>query len=301
MAEQKTTAGRWLETAVKGIRFKPDRAEVERELRGHIEDKMADFQRLYPDLPQEEAEAMALGRMGDPEEIGRELARVHRPWLGYLWQASRWAAALAAVLAIVVWTPRWGELAWEWMQNWDQPPSYSENIERCYQEGIDPFGADGPYPGEQTNIVRTPLMVSQPQETVWTEGYVLRVDQAALWSFRGVAERRTLFCSLKAWGWPWQPLSLEAVYRVRGVDSVGKQFYSANQVHDQYMDYEAAGGGYITVNQSGGGILGQQFAVDVSGISPEAQWLRLEYDYGGVYWTLTITIDAQEVRNGQTE
>lgn len=244
---------------------------------------------------------MALGRMGDPKEIGRELARVHRPWLGWLWQVSRWAAALAAVLAIVVWTPRWGELAWEWIQNWDQPPGYGENIERCYQEGIDPFGADGPYPREQDDVVRTVLMVSQPQETVWTEGYVLRVDQAALWSFQGEREGRTLFCSLKAWGWPWQSLSLEAVYRVRGVDSVGKQFYSAGQVYDQHVDYETAGGGYITVNQSGNGILGQRFAVDVSGISPGAQWMRLEYDYGGAYWTLTIPIDAQGAHNGQTE
>ena len=27
--------------------------------------------------------------MGDPGEIGRELAKIHRPWLGYLWRCSQ--------------------------------------------------------------------------------------------------------------------------------------------------------------------------------------------------------------------
>ena len=48
--DQQNQIQTWLETAVGGIRFKPDRVEAERELRGHIEDKMA-----------------------DPEEIGKEL------------------------------------------------------------------------------------------------------------------------------------------------------------------------------------------------------------------------------------
>lgn len=96
----------WLTAAVKGIRFKPDRVEVERELREHIEDKMADLRRLYPDLAQEEAEELALDRMGDPEEIGRELAKVHRPWLGYLWRASQ--AVLAALALLLVIGLVWG-------------------------------------------------------------------------------------------------------------------------------------------------------------------------------------------------
>ena len=42
----------------------------------------------------EDAEARALEDMGDPEEIGKELARIHKPWLGYLWRASKWIAIL---------------------------------------------------------------------------------------------------------------------------------------------------------------------------------------------------------------
>ena len=83
MAEQKTTSA-WLHTAVAGIRFKPDREAVEAELREHIEDKTADLMRIFPDMTEEEARERALSQMGDPVEIGKELAKIHKPWLGYL-------------------------------------------------------------------------------------------------------------------------------------------------------------------------------------------------------------------------
>lgn len=87
----------WLDIAVSGIRFGPDRAAVRKELDGHIEDRMADLRRIFPNIPQEEACARALSAMGDPEELKISLARVHRPWLGRLWTASRWALWLALI------------------------------------------------------------------------------------------------------------------------------------------------------------------------------------------------------------
>ena len=101
--DKKKSVQSWLDTAVAGIRFKPDQGSVEQELRGHIEDKITDLLRLYPDLERREAEQMALGRMGDPEEIGRELAKIHKPLWGYLWQASRWVArAVLCLLAVAM-------------------------------------------------------------------------------------------------------------------------------------------------------------------------------------------------------
>lgn len=92
----------WLDIAVSGIRFGPDRAAVRKELDGHIEDRMADLRRIFPNIPQEEASARALSAMGDPEELKISLARVHRPWLGWLWTASKWMrwCTLAAFLLI---------------------------------------------------------------------------------------------------------------------------------------------------------------------------------------------------------
>lgn len=94
----------WLNVAVSGIRFGPDREAVRAELRAHFEDKAADLRRVFPDIPEQEAQERALSAMGDAWEVKQELARVHRPWLGYLWTASRamvWAA-LALVLVLVL-------------------------------------------------------------------------------------------------------------------------------------------------------------------------------------------------------
>lgn len=101
MEKAKYTWSDWLTTAVRGIRFRPDREAVRAELNAHIEDKIADLRRMFPDLSALDARELALNQMGDPEEVGRELARIHKPWLGYLWQVSRVAAAaMLLVLAI---------------------------------------------------------------------------------------------------------------------------------------------------------------------------------------------------------
>ena len=87
----------WLDTAVKGIRFGPDRRAVRSELAGHLEDKAADLRRIFPDLTDEEAQERTLAGMGDAAEIGKQLARVHKPWLGYLWRVSQVLLALCLI------------------------------------------------------------------------------------------------------------------------------------------------------------------------------------------------------------
>ncbi len=62
-----------------------------------MEDKAADLQRIFPGISREEAEERALSEMGDPAEIGKELARVHKPWLGWLWRASGVLLALVLI------------------------------------------------------------------------------------------------------------------------------------------------------------------------------------------------------------
>lgn len=92
---------RWLDTAVSGIRFGPDQRAVRAELYAHLEDRTADLLRIFPDIDPEEAQNRALAGMGDPEELKKELARVHRPWLGRLWMVSRFVLGILAALAVV--------------------------------------------------------------------------------------------------------------------------------------------------------------------------------------------------------
>lgn len=78
---------RWCRQAVEQVRFKPDRDKIRNELLDHLEDRIeAMTDRGYSE---EEAEVRAVAAMGNPEEVGKQLNAVHKPWLGWLWMASR--------------------------------------------------------------------------------------------------------------------------------------------------------------------------------------------------------------------
>lgn len=72
------------------------------ELAAHLEDKAAGLRRIFPDMTEEEVWERATSEMGDPAEIGKALARLHKPWLGYLWRASKWGAAILVVLLMAI-------------------------------------------------------------------------------------------------------------------------------------------------------------------------------------------------------
>lgn len=87
----------WLDTATKEIRFGPDRRRVRQELEDHILDRMEAAE--AKGLSGYEAEKAAVEAMGDPEPVARELGRLHRPWLGYLWRLSQ---VLLVVLTLCI-------------------------------------------------------------------------------------------------------------------------------------------------------------------------------------------------------
>ncbi len=105
----------WLTAATRGVRFPPDREEVRAELAAHLEDRAEDLRRVFPELTGEEAEERALKEMGDASKIGEALAKIHTPWLGWLWAASKillgLALAVLAVSALLLLGTLW-ELVW---------------------------------------------------------------------------------------------------------------------------------------------------------------------------------------------
>ncbi len=101
---------KWLDLAVSGIRFGPDREAVRAELAEHIEDRAADFMRIFPDMEEREAVTRALAAMGDALELKKQLAKVHRPWLGYLWRATQVLVWTALALALFAALTRSGDL-----------------------------------------------------------------------------------------------------------------------------------------------------------------------------------------------
>lgn len=97
---EKNVLDHWCDAAVKRLRFPPDREAVRQELRDHLQDRQADFE--AQGMSQPEAERAALRAMGDAVAVGKELNRVHQPWLGWLWLASKAAVVLAAVGLLAV-------------------------------------------------------------------------------------------------------------------------------------------------------------------------------------------------------
>lgn len=158
--KQKNELERWAERAAEGIIFRPDQREVERELLAHLEDKAADLARIFPDMEREEAEKRAVEQMGDPKEIGRALARLHRPWLGWLWRLSQIALAWA-----VLWSLR--EAVPDLLrgnQYWFQEQVYL-SAQDCYLMGEDPYGPEGALTGEVPEAAERELLALLEPET----------------------------------------------------------------------------------------------------------------------------------------
>lgn len=90
----------WIAEVLYCVRFLPDRKAIRQELEAHYEDHVRDLERLGYD--HQLARKRALGTMGDPVEVGQALDRVHKPWLGWLWLASKGILMLSCFL--LLWT-----------------------------------------------------------------------------------------------------------------------------------------------------------------------------------------------------
>lgn len=121
----------WVDAVCGQVRFSPDRKGIAKELRTHYEDHYQDLLRLNysPELAAERA----LKAMGDAQEVGRALDRVHKPWLGWLWETSRWAAwgLLALALVVVFRITDLGVLVEQARRElaWEEPPAAAAWVE----------------------------------------------------------------------------------------------------------------------------------------------------------------------------
>lgn len=103
----------WIETVLREVRFAPDRRKIRQELLEHMEDRMEEYldamgaygdsdASLDFDEVLERVETRLMNSMGDPVELGRELNQQHKPWLGWLWMASRVLLRVSVCLVVVM-------------------------------------------------------------------------------------------------------------------------------------------------------------------------------------------------------
>ena len=198
---------RWLNTAVSGIRFYVDRNRVRKELEGHLEDKIADLRRIFPDIPEEEAGERALAAMGDAWELKQELARVHRPWLGYLWRCTQvlvWGLLLLSLIAALA----SGGLLEDQVYRWKEARQSRAVGRALYEDGVPDWE------GER-------LAVLQVDGEARLGRAVISVSRAARWR---EPEGDCLYLRLRVtWDRPWEA-NYFAINCLRAEDDLGNTY-----------------------------------------------------------------------------
>lgn len=256
----------WLETAVSGIRFGPDRKAVWAELYAHLEDRTADLMRIFPDIDPDEARSRALAGMGDAEELKASLAKIHRPWLGYLWTASRWLVwgliALCLILLVNWHVEGRAEDLWHDWESLAEGRGWSEEL----------FGEEDPT-GERVALFAPGVKARMGEGT-------LSVPKAALWPHQPHQGEEILYLQVRmTWDRPWNASWAPFGY-ISAEDDQGKQ-----------LCLSGTSWGWES------GLTWRQWNLCIWGFPREAKWIKLTYLPGsGVGPELVVEL-PQEVES----
>ncbi len=77
----------YIKQVLKHVKFFVDHRSIKRELRSHINDLIEEHN--WQSLSNEELNNRIMEEMGNPEDIGKELNKIHHPIIGYVWVITR--------------------------------------------------------------------------------------------------------------------------------------------------------------------------------------------------------------------
>jgi len=146
----------WCVYAAHGVRYLPDRKQVYKELRQHVDDRYESF--TARGEGEEEAVAHTLDAMGDAGEVSAMLALVHPPFWGYLYSTVKWIVILMACVCLL-YLPYY--LNHTHYYKFDRPKV--EDWTDGYIVGVEP------------------VMYAEPGTSVTCDGYTVTLTNAALW------------------------------------------------------------------------------------------------------------------------
>ena len=267
----------WLYIATRGIRFKPDRESVRAELAAHLEDKQADLQRIFPEMSQEEAEHRAVESMGDAWEVRKQLAKIHRPWLGYLWRLSQVLAVVACL-----WLVSFGLLQGEDAYLGDNP--YSEWWDVDDLPGTAVMGDDDDLrylPGDDPNQ----LLALEIGQTEQVAGQNVSLRRAALWQGEDGLE---LYLYLRVDTWRFWERGVLREEWMKVTDDRGNCYVLGGESGEHPEDGSLMNG----LSMEGYGPFHSGYEVYIRNLDPEAQWIYL--DYGPTQPLVSFAIELKE-------
>lgn len=272
----------WVEKAGSYVKFKPDREAVEEELLAHLEDKAETL--FHGDMLLYDAQKQALEAMGDADEVGRQLAAVHKAWLGYLWIWSRRVLIICVIAAV-------------WLAfGFSERVYVSDKAERFWQE----------YPGYDINREYHQYTELSPDCTDQSDGYTFTVPAALVWhneayqvrtEYEGetyvdtVEENTALYLTVRA----TRPLpmteSCTAFSSFYAVDDLGNLYYSMNDADAVYIwQLERS----LRGNYGLSGLWSSDYQAWITSIDPDARWIELRYDRDGRDVRLRIDLTGGE-------
>ena len=249
----------WCDAAVDGIIFLPDRKQVHGELMNHLYDHYDDL--VSQGVDKETAQQLALEAMGSAREIAPQLAAIHRPFWGYVYQATK------ILLGVVFWVQvACGIL---WMSHFND---YSE------PRGNEAFD---PYQTEISSGDHRRIFAAEPNLSAQSDGYTLTLTRAALWEYDSVdadGNSRTDDCFYFQMEVsnprPWAEDS-QIGHWFRAVDSLGNTYDCFYEGITNYAPY-ISGNTYHTGPYT---YTHDMWISDYR--SQEAEWIELYYDRSG--------------------
>lgn len=260
------------------IRFKPDRPEVEREIMAHLEDRRDAY--IGRGFEREEAERKAVAAMGDPEEIGRALDRLHSPVLGWFQIWFGRAVCLFAIVSILIAFPWAVEKARDFWDYGGKIPSVLNTFWEDYRLWGDEQGHE--------------VVFDIRPDAVWHYGgYTFSIERAAAIRYTEAGDLDLFYIMKAVSPNPWLRWS-EFRQWLYAEDDLGNHYLSTGEMEESgTYDYEHESCG----NPVKTGPFVSWYELWVDGIDPEASEVTICFDrYGEKAISLTIPMRGGEDR-----
>ena len=252
---------RWCNQAVSRILYLPDRRKVFWELHQHLDDRCDAF--LAEGMDTETAVNKAVEAMGDPHEIAAWLGKIHKPWLGWASDLTKWLSRLAVIVMIFA-------LVYGLNRNPSQFGSYRDINYDTYQEN--------PYDHPNWQVHKDGGSFSE-------SGYHVKLDQYAV----NVNAVPAVFFQLKITNFlPWA-VEPEFPYWLEAKDSLGRYytFVFARSESEQLIDRYVAGNLY----HSAPGTWTYHGSVHIEDAA-SVSWIDLMYRLDGRNYTLRLYLEG---------
>ena len=256
----------WCETATTGIRYKPDRKAVSKELIGHLEDAYEDA--LAKGLSAQEAEQKALHSMGSAHELAPQLAVIYNPFWGYFLRVCKILLIALLVLGIL---PIWNYGKKLKLQD---VPTSSRSFD-IYSRAS--YGGD---------TGRTLLHLSQPDTSFSLDGSRFTVTDVAVFTETledGTQSTPRLFLLLR------QTSLLPRTEQNQYISSLSSLFFLRDDLGNVYNGYDSVGNSIYT-NGAQSGIFSYTHQCGIFQFPAEAKWVELCYERDGRSVCLRISL-----------